>query len=116
MAHNSPLFHICRFFTPAQTELLITTLAPMWNVKVIMNYRRAFEYLPSYYNQGEKPQEGRDGNPTLMQWPGEAKGDVVGKHILPFDIENRGSFTWEFLRIEREGLHPVSILSSLFES
>jgi hypothetical protein len=107
------IFHICRFFTPAQTELLISTLAPKWNVKVIMNYRRAFEYLPSYYNEGEKPKAGRDGNPSLILWPGETKRGVVGQHILPFDIENRGSFTWEFLRIEREGLHPVRTIVSI---
>jgi hypothetical protein len=78
-----------------------------------MNYRRAFEYLPSYYNEGEKPKEGHNGNPSLIPWPRERKHGVVGQHILPFDIENRGSFTWEFLRIEREGLHPVRKIASI---
>ena len=96
------------FFTPAQTQLLISEFSSTWNVKVILNYRRTYEYLPSYYNQGEKLKgEGRDRNPSLLLWPGERKGGIVGKPLLPFDIDNRGTFTLEFQDLEQQGLHPV---------
>jgi hypothetical protein len=43
------------FYTPDQIKVLAAELRPHWNVKIILNYRRIYEFLPSSYNQNLKP-------------------------------------------------------------
>ena len=105
-----------QYFTPGQTKLVIAEFATNWNVKLVVNYRRAYEFLPSYYNQGAKPKI-TNGNPALFLWPGQQQqksssnddtnNDIVGKHLLPFDIDKRGWFSETFRDFENHASHPV---------
>lgn len=44
-----------QFYTPDQIKVLAAELRPSWNIKIIMSYRRLYEFLPSSYNQNLKP-------------------------------------------------------------
>jgi hypothetical protein len=72
-------------FTEEQTQLIMDEFSANWNVKLIMNYRRLYEILPSYYNQQNKPIKGHS-NPSYSLWPGETNTyGKKGKPLLPFD-------------------------------
>jgi hypothetical protein len=107
---NAIIMNECfKFFTPAQTKLVIDEFSSHWNVKIIMNYRRAFESLPSSYNQGYKPKT-MNGDSAYTLWPGELNENntVEGLPLRPFDIDHRGYHTRVFHDLETKGLHPVS--------
>jgi hypothetical protein len=58
MGRNAIWVNECfEFYTPDQIKVLATELRPSWNVKIIMNYRRVFEFLPSSFNQNLKPKK-----------------------------------------------------------
>jgi len=78
-----------------------------WDTRVIVGYRQYFEYLPSYYNQIVKPGEFRTYTISGL-WPGEKKGEEIGHHILPFDVENRSfkHFSNHFRNAARKLHHP----------
>jgi hypothetical protein len=110
---NAIIINECfKYFTPAQTTLVIDEFSSNWNVKLIMNYRRVYEYLPSSYNQWHKPKRKVHGNPSNTLWPGETNKNkaIVGKPLLPFDIDDRGYHTEVFHNMETKGLHPVSTI------
>jgi hypothetical protein len=106
---NAIIVNECfKFFTPAQTKLVIDEFSSNWHVKLIMNYRRAFESLPSSYNQGYKPKTMTGDSPYTL-WPGETNENntVEGLPLVPFDLDGRGYHTRVFHDLETKGLHPV---------
>ena len=56
------------YFSMHQIHVLATELNKNWNVKLILTYRRLFDFLPSMYNQRVKPTNERL---QYMLWPGE---------------------------------------------
>jgi hypothetical protein len=106
-----------KFLTFDQRRLVIDEFSSNWNVKLVMNYRRIFEFLPSSYNQGHKP---KIENPSSALWLGQTNETnttaggvsvvVTGTPLQPFDIEDRGYHTRVFQDMETKGLHPVSTL------
>jgi hypothetical protein len=109
---NAIIINECfKYFTPEQTKLLIDEFSSNWDVKLVMHHRRAFEFLPSYYNQGAKPKK-EHGWQAMYLWPGEAgvTNSDVGIPLLPFDIEDRGHVTDVFLDMESNGGSFISEL------
>jgi hypothetical protein len=108
------------YFTTAQRRIILDEFSTKkWNVQMVLNYRRAFEFLPSYYNQGAKPKK-EHGWQALYLWPGEASPDDpnnnhdVGLELRPFDIENRGHVTQVFRDMETKGSSFVEQLRHLY--
>jgi hypothetical protein len=101
-----------QLFTPEQRKLLIEELTSNWNVKLILNYRRAYELFPSLYNTIHKPKSSSTSTPYLTIWPGETNdNNVMGEPLLPFNIDE--PYIERLLElIETQGLHPVSQLAS----
>lgn len=69
-------------------EVFKEFLMKRWNVKVVVTYRRYYEWLVSYYNSKYKPSLMRRDRADLNVWP--AKG---GKSIPTFDQILSGNFT-----------------------
>ena len=60
-----------------------------WDVRIIVHYRRLYEWLPSMYSQMHRP--GLNGRQQYMVWPGDVTTrksgqTVVGKIRAPFDL------------------------------
>jgi hypothetical protein len=65
---NAILVNECfEFYTPDQIKVLVAELRPYWNVKIIMNYRRIYEFLPSSYNQNLKPKSHVKGKVVMVK-------------------------------------------------
>jgi len=93
-------------------------------VDVIINYRRLYEYLPSLYAQRNKPTP-YVRNPWARVWPNQTISNevnlnryitntaketkmVVGRAILPFDMDNRGEWTNHVRKLEQNAdYHPT---------
>jgi hypothetical protein len=111
-------------FLPEHRQLIYDELSANWNVKLIMNYRRVYECLPSYYNQNHKPNEYRSDYESLTLWPGETAyhddgdgGAVVGVPLFPFNIdEYRIKSLLNRMEYKGQFGHPVSQLLHKFES
>jgi hypothetical protein len=69
-----------------------------WNVRVVIGYRRLYDFLPSRYSQMFKP---KCKNQWASPWPGQGDGEA----ILPFDVENRRNFTEYFENKEKTSRH-----------
>jgi hypothetical protein len=82
-------------------------LTSMYRVRVVLGYRRLYEWLVSEYNQVFKPW-GTDKVLAYNVWPDEQGGG--GMPLLPFDVENRGEFTKRFDYFKETGRHPTHIL------
>lgn len=91
---------------------IASVLKSMYRVRVVLGYRRLYEWLVSEYNQVFKPWGTYKSVALLTAWP-----DEQGKPLLTFDIENRSSFTKQFEYFKRTGRHPTHILKdeSYFE-
>jgi hypothetical protein len=87
-----------------ENPAIASILKSMYRVRVVLGYRRLYEWLVSEYNQEFKP-GGTNKSLACTVWP-----DQQGKPLLPFDIENRGSFTRQFEYFKRTGRHPTHIL------
>jgi hypothetical protein len=81
-------------YTKEQTKLLMDEFSSNWNVKLILNYRRLYEALPSKYNEQHKPtKNSRHGDPSSLLWPGETnKEGVVGKSLGHYDTVDQGQW------------------------
>jgi hypothetical protein len=71
-------------------------LTSKYRVRVVLGYRRLYEWLVSEYNQEFKPAP-----LTTLVWGGKA--------LLPFDVENRGPFTRQVEYFKKTGRHPTHI-------
>jgi hypothetical protein len=76
-----------------------------WDVEVVVAYRHLYDWLPSKYNQMNRPSKVKL---NAVKWPGETNWPTEGQDILPFDLENRGDFTALVHGIESTGLHPTA--------
>lgn len=86
----------------------IATLAEVledWDVKVVINYRRFFEWLPSYYSEITRIRMR-----SKYQLPREGVSKEDSKELLPFDLDNRGAFSQLVQDFERSGQHPTEIV------
>jgi hypothetical protein len=99
-------------YTREQRKSVVDEFSSNWNVKLILNYRRAYEFLPSAYNQNHKPStHPTDVSSTL--WPGETNEyGVVGKPLLPFNIDEDYVMKKYVEGMETKGMHPVSQFAS----
>lgn len=99
-------------YTAEQRQLLIDEFSSNWDVKLILNYRRVYEFLPSAYNQNHKPSTLRHDPmvyPSYTLWPDETNQDgVVGKPQLPFNVDEDVVMKRFLNDMETKGLHPVS--------
>lgn len=87
-----------------QIRALANYLTPLYDVQILVAYRPLYQWLPSKYNSVNKP--GRSKSDRV--WPGEIwNGKREGKPILPFDIDNRGSFTELVELIQEQNQHPT---------
>lgn len=95
-----------------------------WEVDVVINYRRLYEYLPSLYAQRHKPtpyvrnswarvwpnqtiSNKRSQNKTITNKTTETKM-MVGRAILPFDLDNRGEWSNHVRKLEQNAdYHPT---------
>jgi len=69
-----------------------------WNVKVVINYRRLYEWFPSWYNELTKGK---------FEFPRKGVRPARSKDLLPFALEDRGKLSELFRDIERTGQHPT---------
>jgi hypothetical protein len=87
-------------YLPEQRQLIFDDFSANWTVKLIINYRRVYELLPSAYNQNHRANEyrSRSDYESLMLWPDETANHtddvdgsisvVVGQPLLPFTIDD----------------------------
>jgi hypothetical protein len=95
-------------YTTAQQNLIMDEFASNWNVKLIFNYRRAYEFLPSDYNQMHKPFRTTRINWNL--WPGETSEDglVIGEPLVPFNIDGYRSHEQEVDLVSFQQVQSIS--------
>jgi hypothetical protein len=86
---------------PAMAKLLKN-----WDVKVLNAYRHIYDWLPSRYNQRYTPSIYSD---STTIWPGQTYDDYDGEEVLPFDLDDRGSFTEDHVKvIESTGIYRTA--------
>jgi hypothetical protein len=89
---------------------IASILTSMYRVRVVLGYRRLYEWLVSEYNQVFKPWGSY--KTAAYNWPSddEQGGGTGGQALLPFDVEDRGVFSKRFEYFKETGRHPTQIL------
>jgi hypothetical protein len=83
-----------------------------WDVEIVVAYRHLYDWLPSKYNQMNRPSKIKL---NAAEWPGESNRATEGQDILPFDLDNRGDFTALVEGIESTGLHPTATVLQKYQ-
>ena len=78
-----------------------------FNVKVILNYRKLYEWLPSFYSELVRIRDVHQYHFPETKYNNESD-------ILPFALENRGIFTEMVHDFERHRKHPSQIIRERF--
>jgi hypothetical protein len=83
-----------------------------WDVEIVVAYRHLYDWLPSKYNQMNRPSKMKL---NVAEWPGETNRPTEGQEILPFNLGNRGDFTFLVEVIESTGLHPTATVVQKYQ-
>jgi hypothetical protein len=79
-----------------------------FHVKVILNYRKLYEWLPSFYSELVRIRDRK-----LYHFPETRFSNE--SDILPFSLEDRGIFTEMVHEFERHKKHPSQIVRERFQ-
>ena len=93
--------------TDDHIEKLKQALDPYWNVKIILNYRRLFEWLPSFYSEVYRQRDRK--KYVFPQDPSDTSLD-----IKPFALDDRDMFTLMVQELERHQKHPSQVVQERF--
>jgi hypothetical protein len=90
------IFEGCHKFDSAHVAALVQFLQPLFHIRIIVTYRRLYEWLPSKYNSIHKSSDRRK-NQDISNWPGHMhvlRNGKPGKSVelqpfhLNFDAES----------------------------
>jgi len=107
------------YFFDRQIEPLRSFLSDKFDVRLVVTYRYYFDWYGSLYNEMWKPMEF---NLFPDVWPGEvtlgsfhdSPLNMTGRHILPFDTEDRGNISMYFRYHQKDDAHPAQTVLTRF--
>jgi hypothetical protein len=90
------------------------TIQSDWTVKIVVAYRRLYEWLPSKYNsitkgatEGDWPVKKTGGNSSGAFMKAVSKSQKEGKEVETFHLDGRGTFSHLVREIEETLQHPT---------
>jgi hypothetical protein len=106
------IFEMITRISDQHVAVLAEHLKSDWDVEIVVAYRHLYDWLPSKYNQMNRPSKNKL---NAAEWPGETNRPTEGQDILPFDLDNRGHFSALVEDIESTGLHPTATVAQKYQ-